>query len=299
MPSSATISGVWGGIRGKTRTLYWRCPECGTPYEDKCFTVPGPYLAICDLASNHANHAPVQFEVNWAPTPLGGTVMINQHEFLVTDAFCFLFNGNLEIEFRYDDAEGECWNIPFGSAVEFSELTGQSISIADCLNATFEKFKPSCRIDHCYYSISSLHVDAIRYMRESDLLSLMFDFEALDHDSGLTISARAQLTALCRPVERYDVLHSPGSIPIRFAKTYLPLIGLPPISAEATSKDVISVFGQPNHQGGGSHPIFGDIPKCIRYSFPSYYLHFQFERDVVTEVTIMSREGPFAASFPE
>ena len=301
MPNSAKAIGVFGGSQGESRSIYWRCPECGTAYDDECVTVPDPYIAVCDLAAKHATKAPIQFEVILAPTPLGGTVTINQREIFVTDAFCFLFNGCLEIDFQSPVVDGGCENIPFGDAIEFSELNGQTISIADCLNAKYDNslFKPSFFLDHDYYSISSLHVYAIQYLRDSDVLSLKFEFEAKLADSPLTISVRLELSALCRPVEQSDVLNRLGLIPIRFAKTYLPLLGLPAISKDATCTDLISLFGEPDHQGGGNHPICGLIPKWIRYTFPVFYLHFQMECDAVTTVTIMSREGPFAASFPE
>ena len=301
MSSSAKAIGVFGGSQGESRSIYWRCPECGTAYDDQCMTVPDPYIAVCDLAANHATKAPIQFEVILAPTPIGGTVTIDQREILVTDAFCFLFNGCLEIDFESPGADGSCGNIPFGDATEFSELAGQTISIADCFNATYDNrfFKPSFVFDHDYYSISSLRVYAIRYTRDSNVLSLTFEFEAKLDDSPRTISVRSQLSALCRPVERSEVISRLEPIPIRFAKTYLPLLGLPAISKDSTCADVISLFNEPDHQGGGNHPICGLIPKWIRYTFPSFYLHFQIECHVVTKVTIMSREGPFAASFPE
>ena len=299
MPSFEKTIGVFGGLNGQSRSLYWNCPTCGMPYFDKCSTNPTPLTTACDL--NHGTDGPTQFEVSWASIPLGGKITIDRQEILITEAFCFLFNGNLEIEFHSRNNEGECGNLPFGDAVDFSELSGQTKSIADCLNATYEDplLKPSFTIDRDSYSISSLNVDTIHFMHDANLLSLRLGFEARHNESDALIHVQTQLVALCRQVEKSDLLSRFGPIPVRFAKTYLPLLGLPEIMEGATRETVVSLFGEPNHEGGGNHTILGITPKCVRYTFPSFYLHFQMESGVITQITIMPRVGPWAVSFPE
>ena len=93
MPSFEKTIGVFGGLNGQSRSLYWNCPTCGMPYFDKCSTNPTPLTTACDL--NHGTDGPTQFEVSWASIPLGGKITIDRQEILITEAFCFLFNGNL------------------------------------------------------------------------------------------------------------------------------------------------------------------------------------------------------------
>jgi hypothetical protein len=139
---------------------------------------------------------------------------------------------------------------------------------------------------------------------ETNLLTLSLDLVTGSYDIrgerelDAPLTVKGKIIAECIPVDQLTVLHTSGPIPVRFAKHYLPLIGIPAIPTVTTREQIISQFGEPAAQGGGYQSKSVFVPEWVRYTLDHCYLRFAFAAGLVTDVTIMSRTGPFAAQFP-
>lgn len=222
-----------------------------------------------------------------------GHLKVNENEFAVQDADCSIFVGRLNVDTSTTGGDLAICNVPFPSAVTFDQIAGKNYSSANCINESYENsiFKPAVSFRNDYYTIRSIDFASKDY--SNGYLDFELNLNAIDTETDLLLSVSGKIHAECYPIDSWRLLlgHS-GPIPIRFADYYLPMIGLPRISDRATSSEIVRVLGQPTHRGGGLHPRFGIMPKWIRYTLPNCYLHFQFENEIATQVTIMSLSDP-------
>lgn len=226
-----------------------------------------------------------------------GTLTLDGRNTSITQADCSLFVGRLNVDFELQDGDGACHNTPFGDVVNFPELSGRTVSIDDCRNAPFENdaFRPTFVLHGDDYTVTSLHVDSLDFCTDPNLLSLVVNLVASSARDDAETSVSIQVTAECNKLTAAELLIRQETFPVRFARHYLPLVGLPEISEGTDRAQVVSMFGEPAHEGGGVHPKFGNIPKWIRYSLPMCFLRFEFDLDTVTQVTLMPKNGPFAS----
>jgi hypothetical protein len=222
-----------------------------------------------------------------------GQLKVNNTEFFVQDADCSIFVGRLDVDTATTGGDLAIRHIPFPSAVTFEQIAGKNYSCADCTRELFENsiFSPTLFFRNDYCTIRSIEFASKDYSNGN--LQVELDLKAVNAETGQLLSVAGTILAECYPIDRFRLLYGhAGPIPIRFAGFYFPLIGLPIISDRASCSEITSVFGLPDHQGGGLQPDFGIIPKWIRYTLPDCYLHFQFENDLATQVTIMSLSDP-------
>lgn len=241
----------------------------------------------------------------------GGILTIDDRENIcVTGADCVLFIGCLDINFWSDETDGSCSNIPIGDVVEYTELANKMVSMDDCQNAHYDNplFKPGFCVRDEHYSIKSFQIDSVSYDASDRLLSLRVKFTALDAESAKEISVVGNLTAYCQGVDSRHLLMTARPIPIRFANHYLPLLGIPKMPAGASRSELISQFGPPHNEGGGSISPLANIserllrnqpeevlrawsqmkvPEWIRYNLPSCILRFGFESEIASDVHLM------------
>lgn len=204
-----------------------------------------------------------------------------------------LFAGRLSLTFW--QAEFRCLgavrNLPFDSAVEFDQLPGRTLRIANCFELEFENswiptFQLGDDVD-VLFGISKLVVDDIAYERQSNMLSLRIAFEAIRNDSGVAIEVTANAIARYEAVSAESLMLRQEPIPVRYAGHYLSLLGLRPIIGRTTESDVVDLYGTPDDRGGGHHPTFGYVPDWIRYTTPKCHVRFALDAGVVTYVSIM------------
>jgi hypothetical protein len=222
-----------------------------------------------------------------------GHLKVNGTEFSVQYADCSLLVGRLNIETVISGGDLAILNIPFPSAVRFDQLSGKTYSSVDCRTEVFENsiFKPAVCFRHDYFEICSIDLTSIKYATE--FLHLALELHAAEGKNAVSLSVMGEIHAECYPIDSRRLLSGIlGTIPIRFAEYYLPMIGLHGISEGASLLDVTTILGQPNHRGGGLHQQYGMIPTWIRYTLPSCYLRFQFEDNIATQITIMSLTDP-------
>jgi hypothetical protein len=227
----------------------------------------------------------------------GGTLTLDGRDTPITQADCTLFVGRLDIDFELQDGDGACRNIPCGDVVEFAELSGRTISTVDCRNTHFENdvFRPTFVLHGDCYTIMSLHINSLTLLPDRNLLSFVVNLVASSAEDNAEMSVSIQGAAECNRLTATELLSRQEPIPIRFARHYLPLLGLPEIPEGTDRAQVVSMFGKPDDEGGGIHPKFGNIPKWIRYTLPMCFLRFEFDSDTVTQVTLMPKTGPFAS----
>ena len=296
MTQSAKTTAVLG-FDGKAPTIVWRCPECGTWY-DHCYypTIPSPYPVSCDMVEKHASFEPLPIEVTLSTMHVGGVFTVNGREIRIATADCLLFGGQLDVNFGYDTTLNGFSRIPFGDATEFSELSGRTIAMADwaivCDDGSL--LKPGLSFDYECYWISSLSVDEVIWSCEPNVVSLHLIFKVLATESDAEISGEGRLTALCHNVDRIEVLGRP--IPIRFAKTYLPLLDLPSFPVGTTRADVVARLGPPHKEGGGAGSIYPH--PWIHYTFRDYRLRFQLDGDLIQEIMVDRSGGPWIPPAP-
>ncbi len=222
-----------------------------------------------------------------------GQLKVNDMTFAVQDADCSIFVGRVDVDTATTGGDLAIRNIPFPTAVTFEQIAGRKYSCVDCTKELFENsiFSPAVVFRNDYYIIRSIEFAIKDYSNGN--LYVEFDLKAVITEPSQWMSVSGTILSECYPINRYRLLSGhAGPIPIRFAGFYLPLIGLPGISDGASCDEITSVFGLPDHQGGGLQTNFGIIPKWIRYTLPDCYLHFQFENDMATQVTIMSHSDP-------
>ncbi|MDB5347613.1 MAG: hypothetical protein JWP89_5990 [Schlesneria sp.] len=236
----------------------------------------------------------------------GGVLVIEGRRVSVTEAWCSLFAGRLCVGFEGGGLTGGVSDIPMpiDDNVELSDLCGCTVSIADC-ESFFEDVvsKPTLSIENELLSIRRLEIYSVSYAADTNLLTVRLDLDTGRYDivgggePDAPVAVKGEIIAEGMPVEKWNVLNSVGAIPVRFAKHYLPLIGIPGIPTTTTREELISQFGEPPAAGGGyqSRSVF--VPEWVRYPFDHCYLHFRFSERLVSEVTIMSRSSPFAAPF--
>ena len=237
----------------------------------------------------------------------GGVLVIDGRQVSVTEACCSLFAGRLSVDFVGEGLSGGVSDIPvpIDDKVELSDLCGCTVSIADCESFHFEGgvSKPTLSIENEVLYIRKLDIDCVSYAADTNLLTVRLDLETGRYDMmgggerDAPVVVKGEIIAEGLPVEELNVLLAVGAIPVRFAKHYLPLIGIPGIPTNTTREELISQYGEPAAAGGGyeSQSVF--VPEWVRYTFDHLYLHFRFSERLVSEVTIMSRSGPFAAHF--
>lgn len=222
-----------------------------------------------------------------------GNLKVNGIELSVQYADCTLFVGRLDVETATTGGELNIRNIPFPSALAVSQLSGKTYSSVDCTKEVYENsvFKPTVFFRNDYFAIRSIEFTAKNYSNKT--LQLALELQAGEAENGLSLSVIGEIYAECNPIDsRYLLAGNLGPIPIRFAEHYLPIIGLPKILEGASLLDITKMMGQPNHQGGGLHPMYGQIPQWVRYTLPNCYFHIQFEANIATQVAIMPLTDP-------
>ena len=221
--------------------------------------------------------------------PSTGTLTLNTRHIPITQADCSLFVGRLDIDFELPDGDGACRNIPVGDIVEFPELSGRTVTIDDCPNATFENdiFRPTFALHDDVYTVTSLHVTSLEFLPDRNSLAFAVNLTASSGEGNTVMAVSLQGTATCNEFIGLELLVRQETIPVRFASHYLPLLGLPKIPEDTDRAQVISIFGQPDDEGGGPHAKHGKIPPWVRYTLPTCLLRIQFDSDSVTHVTLM------------
>ena len=226
------------------------------------------------------------------------TLTIDETSLALTEADCTLYIGRLNLDFECSQGCGSLANLPFGDAVEFSSLLGVNIEIRDCQSVEYENpvFKPCFNLEGDYYSLTSLRVAPLQLdpRHHTVLINSRFRCRRRNLHAGhqevsreISVSLRAHCQRI--PVDATYMLMQQQTLPIRFANRYLPLLGIARLPDTPTSHAIINLFGQPDDQGGGNHPKFGDIQHWIRYTLPNCFLRFQIESDTITHVTVMPK----------
>ena len=220
-----------------------------------------------------------------------GSLVIDGCGLEVTQADCILFVGRLNIDFLTSECDGSFLNLPVGDAVRFDELKDKSCSLTGCRDAVYDNclFKPTMCIQQEHSPIDRFSIDATA--KSKDRISFAIEGVVQQDPDARLVKFSGQITADYTDFNRFWLLSLPQPIPIRFAEYYLPLIEVHPLRAGATRNDLIEIMGPPDDHGGGNHPKFGMIPIWIRYTLPEFYLRFQIEANLVTFVTIMSRDS--------
>lgn len=222
-----------------------------------------------------------------------GILTVNGKELQVLEADCSLFVGRLSIDTTTSDGDLAISNIPFPLAFKIEDLSGMSFSSSDCTKDMYENsvFQTSVSFRNDYFAIRSINIDSLTC--KNGVLKIAIRLRASGTESDAELSINGQIRAEEYPIDAQRLLYGClEPIPIRFADHYLPLLGLPKLPVGSTLADVIKIFGQPNHQGGGVHAKFGQIPHWIRYTLPNCYLRLQLENEVITQITIMSLDTP-------
>lgn len=242
------------------------------------------------------SNAPLEFEVECGSTHLGGKLILDGREIRVDYASCDLFNGCLNLRFTSREIHMGLCRVPFGDAIAFSELPGRAISDGT-------RSSPGSRRNRSLYieigmldlsADESLQVDEIAFQPDAQVLSLHLKFNATELLSGAVATGEGWLTADCKPVDARWLIHScSDSFDIKFARIYLPMVGLPVIPVGATRDDVAAMFGRPFAQGGGTNPVLGEIPYWVRYRFPLFDLWMGLESESIRDIRISSNSDSF------
>lgn len=225
------------------------------------------------------------------------TLTINGRKTCFAAPECKLFAGRLDIGLELQNDEYSEWcNLPYSDVFEFSQLSGRKVLITDCAAENFENplLNPWFTIDASFYSITSLRVVCGEYSPSRQTIAIEINSTGSNDEDGTAVSVNGHFTAACIGATSNDVLNCLGGFPVRFANYYLPLLGLPQISEHPDRALIISLFGQPDDEGGGNHPQFGFIEPWMRFMFPTFHLHFRMDSDNITHITVMPRTGSFS-----
>ncbi len=220
-----------------------------------------------------------------------GHLKLNDTDINVREAQCTIFVGRLDIDVTSTFGDVSFLNIPFPSATDLSDLSGQTFSRDDCTKHNYENsiFQPVVSFRTDYFAVRFIKFEALNC--ENGNLLCAVDLRAVEPESEAELKIRGKIRAEFYPMDADQLLYRQEPIPIRFAAHYLPLLGLPKIPTGSTTTDVIELLGQPHHRGGGPQQL-GEIPKWIRYTLSTCYLRFQMENDTITQVTIMPLGNP-------
>ncbi|QDV22901.1 hypothetical protein [Aureliella helgolandensis] len=210
----------------------------------------------------------------------------------VIQADASLFAGRLGIDIETDFGAIALDNIPVPDVSDFTALLDYRIRIPNCHEYNYEDplLRPWFSTEMGYSDVNRL--DTSLRLRDDRLLSVTIDLSTSETEGSLPQNLRGSLLANCSPVDSTQLLTFSGPIPIRFAESYLPILGLPSLPSNATLKHVTSAFGKPDHTGGSANSKHGSVPAWIRYTLPSCYLRFQIEGELISIFTIMSLSDP-------